>query len=507
MIRNPLGLGLVLFLFIFCCFTFASAEIVPGRYIVRFKASREAANFSKTSDLIRSMQAETQSCLVKVFPKPVRTLAPRVLWAGGAVAVSLAPSELELVKKDPLVDSVIPVEYRTWIFPTPPLLASEPTFAWGVVKTRAPEVWKTLNINGSGVLVGHLDSGLVPGHPALAGQVFRFKDFVATTTASSIPLDENGHGSHTAGTIAGKTDNIGMAPGAMLVVARILDSNNQGSTEQIFAAMQWMLDPDGNPDTNDFPRVVNNSWGSSDTSDKTFWDIVNTWVKAGIVPVFAAGNNGYDNGKVGVPAAYPQSCAVGAVNSTDELAFFSSTGPAIWNKITYIKPDVTAPGTNILSVNFKGGLTGISGTSMAAPHVSGMIALLLQANPALTVDEIFRICRETAVDVGEKGADNKFGYGRIDAFAAVKKALDAASGTTPLLVLLSRAEELEMTPGAAHTDFFERTLRGIIPRATALTESEWSTLINKLATDKTGYGKKAIQALSCARRFRQIHGE
>jgi len=270
-----------------------------------------------------------------------------------------------------------------------------------------------------------------------------------------------------------------------------------------------MMDPDGDPATNDAPRVVNNSWGSANVSDRLFWDVVANWGKVGIVPVFAAGNNGYDGGKVGVPANFPHAFAVGAIDNNDGLAWFSSTGPAKWDGKTYVKPDVAAPGTGIVSAGHRGGWVKMSGTSMAAPHAAGLFALMLQANPRLPVTDLVRIARETAVDIAPPGPDNQCGAGRIDAWAAVRKVLESNT-------LYDRLE------AAADVQAAERALLGRAPNAPSLTDGylrpllragavlsddALAALTRQAAASKAVLMPKPVAAMRSMRAFRAAHRE
>jgi len=133
--------------------------------------------------------------------------------------------------------------------------------------------------------------------------------------------------------------------------------------------------------------------------------------------VFAAGNSGK---KVGSPADFPEIFAIGAVNNNDGKASFSSIGPASWDGVDYIKPEVMAPGVSVISY-YGEKLAGIDGTSMASPNATGVIALLLEADPSLSIAKIKSVLKETALDLGTAGPDNQYGHGRIDAYAALAK--------------------------------------------------------------------------------------
>ncbi|HHJ06951.1 MAG TPA: hypothetical protein ENK24_05585, partial [Anaerolineae bacterium] len=168
------------------------------------------------------------------------------------------------------------------------------------------------------------------------------------------------------------------------------------------------------------PDVVNNSWGNSNGSSTVFQDDVQRLLDAGIIPIFSAGNSGPGSGTVGSPGSY--SFAVGATDADDVIASFSSRGPSPWGKI---KPDVSAPGVKVLSSLPGGGYGVYNGTSMAAPHVSGLTALLLQADTALTYSQTTRLLTQTAVSLGAPIPNNAYGWGRVDAYNAVQSALNA----------------------------------------------------------------------------------
>jgi len=185
--------------------------------------------------------------------------------------------------------------------------------------------------------------------------------------------------------------------------------------------MQWVMDPNGDGNPSDAPRVVNNSWGNNDPYDTSFLPQVEAWLAAGIFPSFASGNNGSSAGTAGTPGNFEISFGVGATGPSDAICYFSSRGPAPagppWNSV--IKPDVSAPGACVRSSLPGGGYVAWQGTSMATPHVTGTVALLLQANPSLTVTELKNAIKSTAVDLGVPGPDNDYGWGRIDCYAAV----------------------------------------------------------------------------------------
>lgn len=284
-------------------------------------------------------------------------------------------------------------------------------------------------ITGQGVVIGSVDTGVDGDHPALRGKILRFYD--AKSGQLTQPYDEDRHGTHTAGTMVGgdRTHKpIGVAPGAKLVVAGAL-----ASYDSMLKAMEYMLDPDGDPSTPDMPRAINNSWNCGGAPDvELFYKAISAWEAAGILPVFSAGNSGRDGMRtITQPHEHPLAFAVGATGRDGKLADFSSRGPGQFHGQDTQKPDVTAPGVEINSSVPGGGYEKMDGTSMATPHVTGMVALMLQANPALTPAQQRQIIATTVTpmdadgNMGEAGGWNPYyGVGKVNAYRAVKAALE-----------------------------------------------------------------------------------
>ncbi|MCP4419559.1 MAG: S8 family serine peptidase, partial [Chloroflexi bacterium] len=237
--------------------------------------------------------------------------------------------------------------------------------------------------------------------------------FNAVVPTATIPIDEIGHGTHVAGTAVGH-NGIGVAPGAEWIAVNVADPLGFIFESDVHAGFEWLLAPNGNVTL--APDVVNNSWGSTFSSN-IFADDINALQAADIIVVFSAGNSGPYSGSVGYPAGYPDVLSVGASDEIDEVAWFSSRGPSAQTEEQ--KPWIVAPGTQILSSLPDGEYGLYNGTSMASPHVVGTIGLLLSANPSLTRSEINQILAETAVPISSTHPNNDSGWGRLDAYAAV----------------------------------------------------------------------------------------
>ncbi|WP_089015897.1 S8 family serine peptidase [Micromonospora inositola] len=313
--------------------------------------------------------------------------------------------------------------------------------AWNISLIGADRVWSELGVTGSGVVVGASDSGVDGRHAALAAG-FRGGDdsWYDPWAHTRTPNDQGGHGTHTAGSAVGR-GGIGVAPGARWVGCVNLD-RNLGSPARYLDCLQFMLAPfpfggdpftDGRPDR--APDVLTNSWGCPPIEGcdaGALRPATAALATAGILVVAAAGNTGPYCGSVAdPPAPYPDVLTVGAVDRTRQLTRFSSRGPAAGGAT---KPDLVAPGADVLSAYPGGGYATLAGTSMATPQVAGVVALMWSANPALVGDlaRTRRILRDTATPAGVRPDDSTarrcggdadlVGAGLVDAYAAVRAA-------------------------------------------------------------------------------------
>jgi bacillopeptidase F len=320
----------------------------------------------------------------------------------------------------------------------------------GLRAVKADSVWQQLGITGAGRLLANLDTGVDGTHPALTSR-WRgnhepwqecWRDCLGYGT--TFPADYHGHGTHVMGTLcglgAGTGDTVGVAWEAEWIADNAINQSvNSEFDNDVLDAFQWFADPDGDSLTvDDVPDVVQNSWGiysywsGYQDCDYRWQTVINNCEAAGVVLIFSAGNEGPYTQTLRSPANICSTAtvnfAVGAIDATNygfpyPIWASSSRGPSDCDGRTK-KPEVVAPGVDVYSSVPGGGYQGTwDGTSMAGPHVSGIVALMRQANPDLEVDSIKRILINTAVDLGPPGEENIYGWGIVDAFAAVKAAL------------------------------------------------------------------------------------
>ncbi|WP_326820742.1 S8 family serine peptidase [Streptosporangium sp. NBC_01756] len=363
-----------------------------------------------------------------------------------------SPDLAERLAADPGVERIrVP---RTYTLPKPSpgeRVASADPVEWGLSAIHADKVWSEYGTTGRGIVIGNIDSGVDFDHPALVAS-YRGNDGDGTFThdynwfdptgvcgtSPSAPCDNFGHGTHTMGTMVGDGgpgNQIGVAPGARWIAAKGCQRDQCGELALALSA-QWMLAPtapDGSgPDPSKRPNILNNSWSSA-PGDPWYQDYVRQWVAAGIFPAFAVGNDGPKCGTQHAPGEYPESYAVGAVDKNGAVAWFSSRGTA---ESAGSKPDIVAPGQGVRSSVPGGGYQVQNGTSMATPHVSGAVALLWSAAPALVGDiaATRAILDRTAHDhadttCGGTAEDNNvYGEGMLDVHRAVGASPRAGTG-------------------------------------------------------------------------------
>ncbi|MFD1324323.1 S8 family serine peptidase [Micromonospora sonneratiae] len=315
---------------------------------------------------------------------------------------------------------------------------------WGLVNIEAPRVWSEFGVRGEGVVVANIDSGVDYQHPALVGKYrgnlgngtfdhnYNWFD-PAGICSGDAPCDNNDHGTHTMGTMVGDdggANQVGVAPAAKWIAAKGCETNSC-SESSLLASGQWVLAPTDlngqNPRPDLHADIVNNSWGGGQ-NDLWYQQTVAAWRAAGIFPSFSAGNDGPGCGSAENPGDYPNSYAAGAYDVSNNIASFSGRGASTLDGS--IKPNIAAPGVNVRSSVPGNGYAAFNGTSMAAPHVSGTVALIWSAAPSLRGDVVATetLLDDTATDVnaltcgGTVDDNNVFGEGRLNAYQAVNNA-------------------------------------------------------------------------------------
>ncbi|MBN1954134.1 MAG: S8 family serine peptidase [Anaerolineae bacterium] len=308
--------------------------------------------------------------------------------------------------------------------------------AWGITDTGADQFWTAYG-QGEGIIVAGIDTGVQWDHPAL-DQSFHCPGDPSNAACWSDPenwcggsaCDNNGHGTHTMGTMVADDDpsltwQAGMAPNATWIACKGCGTSSC-SEYALNACADWLLAPAGNPANR--PHVVNNSWGGGGGST-WYQGKVQAWRAAGIFPAFSAGNSGSGCGTLGSPGDYQESFATAAHDSSRNIASFSSRGPSDFGHDPYTKPNISSPGVSVCStVPGSGWSCGYSGTSMASPHTAGAVALLWACNSSLVgqIDTTFQALQSTtdAAPAGNCGAppdgegNYTYGYGYLNIYAA-----------------------------------------------------------------------------------------
>jgi len=409
---------------------------------------------------LRAEAERTQASLRKYLD--VRGIAFITLEADAELAAKLASrSDVGMIELD------APMQMLKPDLQQPTSAHATKAIESGITRVNAPALW-AMGIRGQGVLVAGEDTGIQWDHPAIKRQYAGWDGSVANHnhhwydairpggnggacgTASAVPCDDNNHGTHTVGTMVGDdgaANQIGVAPAARWIGCRNMDQGN-GTPTTYTTCLQWMMAPTdlngNNPDPLRAPHVVNNSWGCPVSEGCTTPDILRTAVEnvrnAGILMVVSAGNSGSACSTINdPPGTYAASFSVGAIGTT-AMANFSSRGPITVDASNRLKPDIVAPGVSVRSAIRGNAYSAFNGTSMAGPHVAGVAALLMSADPSLKRDpaRIEALMRSTAVnDITNTQAcggipattipNNVVGHGRIDALSALRNGLGVLS--------------------------------------------------------------------------------
>ena len=398
-------------------------------------------------DTLRAHADRTQTD-VRVSLERTDAVVLNRFWIANMLLVEFPASteNLAALAATPGVSEVTPNFTVTVPETTATVGALDAELTWGLQKIGAGRVWDELGVDGSGVRVATLDTGVDITHPDLAGRMATddpsdpthpggWMEFdSAGNLVSSAPHDSQYHGTHVSGTIHGAATSgvaIGVARGAELMHGLVIPGGS-GSFTQVAAGMQWAVAPtdaDGNP-AGEPADVVNMSLGGNGFQQAMVAP-TRAMRAAGVFPAFAIGNNCGTLGTAS-PGNVFEAVAVGATDDADNVASFScgavvrknqwTTPPTEWPD-TYVKPNVSAPGVDVVSASPGGGYRTLSGTSMATPHTAGAVALMLSAAGGLSIDEIVDVLGDTAFwddRYAEQPPDTRFGIGRIDAYEATR---------------------------------------------------------------------------------------
>jgi len=406
----------------------------------------------------------------------------QAFWAANAVWVRAEAEVIQAIAQRPDVAHLYANPKVKLDLPEQPAQPLTPnaiqSVEWNVQKVRAPQVWAA-GYTGQGVVIGGQDTGYDWDHVALKNQYrgwdgvnadhnYHWHDAIHSGGGicganSPVPCDDGYHGTHTMGTMVGDdggVNQVGVAPGARWIGCRNMD-RNYGTPTTYMECYQWFIAPTDlnnlNPRPDLAPDVINNSWSCPLSEGCSDPNVLKTAVEnvraAGIVTVHSAGNGGTTCSSVSTPAAiYEASFSVGSTDFNDIIATSSSRGPVIVDESGRMKPDVSAPGVDVRSTYPGDQYYKLSGTSMAAPHVAGVIALLISARPGLAghADLIEDLIEQSAIPrttsqlcggvPGSQIPNNTYGWGRVDAWNAVQM-------LEPTLEITKTASDITYDPG------------------------------------------------------------
>ncbi len=394
------------------------------QYAARGETARKRQQKLLRKKIVTDLKAHAQGprkALARLLRQYGVDVELKSLWSINAVALKLPAHLVDEVAALPGIERISIDMQLTMNAASPELVTTVPQ--WNLSDINTEYVWQQ-GYAGDGVVVAILDSGVELNHPDLVDR-WRGGDnsWFDPYGQNPFPIDVNGHGTQALSLILGGDASgyqIGLAPHARWIAARLFDNEDQASLSAIHEAFQWLLDPDGDPTTDDAPDVVNNSWGFATTINQCyqeFSDDLRLLREAGIAVVYSAGNYGPFGETSISPANDPGVISVGSVDQFREIDTFSSRGPGACDGGVF--PKLVAPGSLVFVADrLPVAYNVVTGTSFSAPHVTGAIALLKSAYPMATVSQIETALYDSATDLGATGGDDLFGYGLIDVAAA-----------------------------------------------------------------------------------------
>lgn len=351
-----------------------------------------------------------------------RGISAKQLWIINAAVATVPARDVDALARLPGVSRI---QLDATLSAPNPAVTALAAPEWNLSAVKAPDMW-SLGFTGQGVVVANMDTGVDVAHPDLTSR-WRggSNSWYDPHGQHGTPVDINGHGTQTMGIMVGGDtggSSVGMAPGARWIAVKVFNDAGAALESHFHLGFQWLLDPDGNPLTDDTPDVVNGSFETSlaGLCDSRFSTDIQNLKTAGVAVVFAAGNSGPAASSSVSPANAAVSFAAGAVDSTNAVASFSSRGPSACDGSLF--PHLVAPGVNVLTTDLSfagmGTYNFVTGTSFAAPHVAGGMALLLGAVPGTAPSALEQALTGSATDLGINGADNSFGHGLLNVQAA-----------------------------------------------------------------------------------------
>ncbi len=400
--------------------------------LVLYKTSRQTPTQKLLSrDLRQYLITQTTTLEAQVFSGDnfIPASHRQNLWIAHATIVKLTHEQKQKIQKDSRVEMILPLPRKARLAELAhiPLRTTAPNYTYGLQMISLPAVNANYpELTGKGIKVGIIDTGIENTHSELSGKTVAFMDYISK---KNLPYDDYGHGTHVAGVIAGSNASdkrISVAPDVKLFVAKAFSKYGGSDQKSLLLALQWMADPDNNPQTDDGPDILSNSWNvdpikpAVDPQDDPFCRAIANLNTLGVSVVFSAGNDGPSKSSILPPGACPGAVTVASTNDKDQLNDSSSRGPAIWKTLKIAKPDIAAPGSNIYSSWIGQSYAYKSGTSMATPYVAGALALIKQMEPGLTPDELQAQLYKNSLDLGPLGHDDGFGHGRLDVLSSVQ---------------------------------------------------------------------------------------
>ena len=408
-------------------------KVDPRPYQVRDRTKRNNNLFNALKD----KSAQTLGPFYSVLSAQ-KAASVKEMWIFNGVAATVTVKSLTPIANYPGIqnirlDLVVPASVTTQAAATVP--------EWNINAIHAPDLWLT-GQTGAGVVIANMDTGVDAEHPDLAGK-WRggANSWYDPNGQHATPYDASGHGTQTMGLMVGGAAGgtaIGVAPDATWIAAKIFNDAGTATLSNIHLAFQWLMDPDGNAATIDAPDIVNASWslntGPIGSCNLEFANDITALKTSGMGVLFSAGNEGPADATSDSPANNPGNYSIGATDSVNTIASFSSRGPSGCDGTLF--PQLVAPGVNVTTSDLSfGGLPSyaiVSGTSFAAPHAAGAMALLAAAFRSASVADMELALTQGALDLGTAGPDNSYGNGLANAANAFGL-LATVSGTPPTI--------------------------------------------------------------------------